>query len=234
MPSAVLYHTLLVAVRLVNAAMFGLRVQGRENLRGIRQAILVSNHTLVLDPALIAHALRPRRAYFTMLEETALIPALGTFVRLLGGVPLVLSSGARRERIIDTAVRHLGFVHFFPEGECNLRNQDIRPFRRGAFHAALRRGLPVIPVTTVLRTRAWSLWHRLGLPPRALVVIGHPWSSTPAAYGPEATGARSVEEALARRIRTEMQAVIDREGGCKTIGRGQMPRLALHHAAMAT
>jgi hypothetical protein len=27
-----------------------------------------------------------------------------------------------------------------------------------------------------------------------------------------------------------MQEVIDREGGCKTLGRGAMPRLALHEA----
>jgi 1-acyl-sn-glycerol-3-phosphate acyltransferase len=227
LPSAILYHALLAAVRLVDVALFGLRVHGRENLRGITRAILVSNHTLVLDPGLIAHAVRPRRVYFTMLEETALIPALGTFVRLLGGVPLVRGSGARRERAIDEAVQQLGFVHFFPEGECHLRNQQIRSFRRGAFHAALRRGLPVIPVTTVLRERAWPLWRRLGLPPRVLVVIGRPRTAGAAA------GARSAEEDLARTIHDEMQTFIDREGGCKTIARGQMPRIALHRAIAA-
>jgi 1-acyl-sn-glycerol-3-phosphate acyltransferase len=228
LPAAVLYHALLAAVRVVDVTLFGLRVRGRENLQGIRRAILVSNHTLVLDPGLIAHAVRPRRVYFTMLEETAAIPALGTFVRLLGGIPLVRRSGAARERVIDDALRQLGLLHFFPEGECYLRNQEIRPFQRGAFHAALCRRLPVVPVTTVLRERAWLLWRRLGLPPRALLVIGTPWWP-PAG----AARTRSIEHDLACRLRTEMQAVIDREGGCKTIGRGQMPRLALHHAATA-
>ena len=196
----------------------------------------------MLDPGLLAHALRPRRVYFTMLEETAMIPLLGTFVRLLGGVPLVRSSGSRRERAIDDALRQLGLVHFFPEGECFLRNQEIQPFRRGAFHAALRRGLPVIPVTTVLRARAWPLWRRLGLPPRVLVVIGVPRQPSRVPMEPRAAGSpfaaaapgtRSIEEDAARRIHDEMQAVIDREGGCRTLGRGRMPRLGLHRAVTA-
>ncbi len=230
LPSTALYHALLLAARLVNLSLFGLRIRGREHLRGIDRAVLVSNHTLVLDPALISHALRPRRTYFTMLEETALIPGLGTFVRLLGGIPLV--RGGRRERLIDAAIRQCGFVHFFPEGECHLRNQDIRPFRRGAFHEACRHALPVIPVTTVLRERAWPLWRRLGLPPRVLVVIGAPMT-VGGTRGRLAAGSRSAEEDLASRVRAVMQAVIDREGGCKTIGRGQMPRLALHEAVSA-
>jgi 1-acyl-sn-glycerol-3-phosphate acyltransferase len=240
--SAILYHVFLAAVRLVDVTLFGLRVHGREHLRGVCSAILVSNHTLVLDPGLLAHALRPRRVYFTMLEETALIPILGTFVRLLGGVPLVRGSLSQREGLIDEALRQLGLVHFFPEGECYLRNQQIQPFRRGAFHAALHRGLPVIPVTTVLRERAWPLWRRLGLPPRVTVVIGGPRQpagvpgGTCASGNPSATsasGTRSIEDEWARRVRVEMQAVIDREGGCKTIGRGQMPRLGLHQRVAA-
>lgn len=232
-PSAILYHLFLIVVRPLNEAAFGLRVYGRHNLRGVRRAILVSNHTLVLDPGLLAHALRPRRVCFTMLEETALIPLLGTFVRLLGGVPLVRGSVKRRERVLDEALEHHGLVHFFPEGECFLRNQDIRPFHRGAFHAALRRELPVIPVTIVLRERAWLLWRRLGLPPRVLVVIGAPRRAAAHPSGSRRTGARSREEDLAREIHDEMQATIDREGGCKTIGRGQMPRLGLHERVAA-
>ena len=76
------------AVRVVDWLLYRISIEGRENLRGLGRAILVSNHTLLLDPGLIAHAIRPRRTYFTMLEETALIPFLGTFVRLLGGVPI--------------------------------------------------------------------------------------------------------------------------------------------------
>ncbi|MCX7030160.1 MAG: lysophospholipid acyltransferase family protein [Spirochaetes bacterium] len=200
LPFTIVFRLVLFAVRIVNWSLFSIEIRGRHNLRGIGPAILVSNHSLVVDPALIAHAIRPRRTYFTMLEETALIPLLGTFVRLLGGIPLVRGSGAggRLERGIDDALRHLGLVHYFPEGECYLRNQQIKPFHRGAFHAACLRGLPV------------------------LVVLGEPL--VPDRDVP----LRAAEESLARRIREQMQAVIDREGGCKTMSRGAMPRLTLH------
>jgi 1-acyl-sn-glycerol-3-phosphate acyltransferase len=221
-PFVLVFQGVLQAVRLISWAVFGLEVRGRQNLHGLAHAILVSNHSLVLDPALIAHAIRPRRTYFTMLEETALVPFLGTFVRLLGGIPLPRGqhAGQRQNDGIDAALHCLGFVHFFPEGECYLRNQQLMPFQRGAFHAACRRGLPVIPLTTVLHERAWPLWRQLGLPPRVLIVIGEPLRA--------GAGSKSAELWLERHTRALMQATIDREGGCKTIGRGAMPRLAVH------
>lgn len=225
LPFTILYLCLAPIVRLVAWWLFGVTVKGRENLRAVGRAILVSNHTLVLDPALVATAIWPRRAYFTMLEETAQIPLLGTFVRLLGGIPLTRGPRAivRQERGIAEAIRHLGLVHFFPEGECFIRNQQLMPFHRGAFLAACRHRLPVIPVTVVLKERVWKLWRLLDLPPRALVLVGAPLDPMPCT--------RTGVEALAVRARAIMQSAIDLEGGCKTIGRGAMPRLALHRAA---
>jgi 1-acyl-sn-glycerol-3-phosphate acyltransferase len=226
LPFTVVFRFVLVLVRIVSRSLFGIEIRGRENLRGVHRAILVSNHSLVLDPGFIAYAIWPRRAYYTMLEETALIPLLGTFVRLLGAMPLVQGSSAvgRQERGIDDALRHLGLVHFFPEGECYLRNQQIMPFHRGAFRAASRRGLPVVTVTTVLRKRVLKLWNTLHLPPRILILIGKPISP--------AASTKSASIACATLARQTMQATIDREGGCKTIGRGAMPRLGLHQAVI--
>jgi len=121
-------------------------------------------------------------------------------------------------------------VHFFPEGECYIRNQEIRQFRRGAFHAACWRGIPVIPVTTVLRERAWQVWRWFDLPPRVLVVIGAPLHPAADEGRPLAGVSRVAEEELRRRAHAVMQSVIDREGGCKAMGRGMMPRIGLHHA----
>jgi len=121
-PARVIFHFTLLLVLLVDRLIFRLRIEGRERLQRVAFGLLVSNHTLVLDPGIIAHVLRPRRTYFTMLEETACIPLLGTFVRLLGAVPIPASSGAIRilERAIRTNLRDLPFVHVFPEGECYL------------------------------------------------------------------------------------------------------------------
>jgi len=227
LPFMVIYGLIALLVRAAGRLLFGLRIKGTIHLRGIERAVLVSNHTLVLDPGFVGFAIQPRRAYYTMLEETALIPVLGTFTRLLGGMPLVRGPRAvpRQERGIDDALRHLGLLHFFPEGECYLRNQQVMPFHRGAFHIACRRGLPVVPIAIVLKQRTSNIGRRLNLPPRVLMVIGRPLHP--------ASPSRGVEEALAAQARAAIQSTIDREGGCKTIGRGAMPRLAMHERVKA-
>ncbi len=229
-PALAMFHFALAAVRVCDWVIYRARIHGREHLRGLRAAVIVSNHTLLFDPGIVAHAIRPRRTYFTMLEETALIPYLGTFVRLLGAVPIPRGSGSLR--ILDdaalTAFRTFGLIHFFPEGELSLQNQQLQPFHPGAFLLACRRGVPVVPVTTVLHQRLWRgkgcvrvAGRTVRLPPRVTIVIGPPrWPSEQDRRSP-ARGAR----AMADRVRDDMQAVIDRRGGCKTMGRGLMPRL---------
>jgi 1-acyl-sn-glycerol-3-phosphate acyltransferase len=175
-----------------------------------------------------------------MLEETALIPFLGTFVRLLGGVPIPERVGALRT--LDTAARSalalLGFIHFFPEGECYDGNQDIRPFQWGAFLLAARLGVPVVPVTTVLHERRWRghptitiLGHSFRLPPRVTIVIGAPRSAP--SSGRLAGSLKAAAAAWAEEVRADMQAVIDREGGSRVLYRGMMPRLVKHPPSAA-
>lgn len=135
LPFQAVYQIILVPVRMVNWLFYRIRISGRENLRGLGRAILVSNHTLIMDPAVIAHAIRPRRTWFTMLEETALIPFLGTFVRLLGALPIPEGAGSllSLQSASARALSLLGLMHFFPEGECYRWSQEIQPFRPGAF-----------------------------------------------------------------------------------------------------
>ncbi len=242
LPFFFLYHLALALVRLFDWTVYDIRIKGRENLRGVDRAILVSNHTLLLDPGIIAHALRPRRTYFTMLEETALIPWLGTFVRLLGGVPIPARPDALR--ILDTAAHRafgaLGFMHFFPEGECYRGNQELMPFHPGAFLLACRLGVPVIPVTTVLHRRTWRgkaairlAGRDLRLPPRVTVVVGAPVPPPLLLMVQDAVphggfSARGAARNMSTAVRAAMQDTIDAEGGSKALYRGMMPRLVKH------
>ena len=245
-PFVVLYQLCLTLVRILGWLFFGLRVRGRENLRDLEDAVLVSNHTLLVDPGIIAHVIRPRRTYFFMLEETALIPWLGTFVRLLGGTPIPSRSFVRLEKAVATGIGTLGYVHFFPEGECYRWNQKVRPFSPGAFFLACRLGIPVVPITTVLHERSLfkmglfeKLPRRLRVP-RVTMVVGRPFDSGDYLSGDQAVDAgpdtdrprsagiatlRSTAESMAEAVRKEMQSTIDRAGGSKTIYRGAMPRL---------
>lgn len=227
-PFAALYGIVLALVRVVDWLVFRIRIVGRENLRGVTRGILVSNHTLVLDPGLIAHAIRPRRTYFTMLEETALIPFLGTFVRLLGGLPIPARPGSllTLEEAARTAFAELGLLHFFPEGECYLGSQELHPFHPGAFLLACRLGAPVVPVTTVLReTRVFGRGairipgFELRFPPRVTIVVGAPVDP------PSDQPLKRAAIILSRQVREVMQAAIDIRGGSRALYRGRMPRL---------
>jgi len=230
LPFVALFHIVLTAVRICDWVVYRVRITGRAHLRRLESAVIVSNHTMLFDPGIIAHAIRPRRTYFTMLEETALIPYLGTFVRLLGAVPIPARANALREleEAARTAFRHLGFIHFFPEGELCRENQQLQPFHPGAFLLACRLGVPVLPVTTVLHQRLWrgSSAVRLPgltvrLPPRITIVIGPPVPPPPTSGKAAARAARE----MALQVREAMQEAIDRRGGCKSISRGLMPRL---------
>jgi 1-acyl-sn-glycerol-3-phosphate acyltransferase len=231
LPATVMYHLTLLLVLLFNRLIFRLRIEGKDKLKRVTSALLVSNHTLVLDPGIIANVLRPQRTYFTMLEETACIPLLGTFVRLLGAVPIPTRPGAVRilERAIRRDLRNLPFVHVFPEGECYLWNQEIMDFELGAFYLACRLRIPVVPITTVLHQR-----HRLGrksfhlagrtlrIPPRVTVVVGE------AVFPNGMTGGSLKREAreMSCKVHAMMQRAIDQRGGCKSLSKGRMPRLA--------
>ncbi len=244
LPFVFVFHLLLVVVRVFDWLVYRLQVSGRENLFKVKRAVLVSNHTLVVDPGVIAHAIRPRRTYYTMLEETALIPFLGTFVRLLGGIPIPQRSISLRhlETAIRRALGELGFVHFFPEGECYLWSQQIQPFRPGAFYLALRLGLPIIPITTVLHERHWFgrcsfslMGHRVHVPPRVRIAIQEPVYPEDLLGGIQGqldptlvTRPKHAACLMGNNVRQLMQATVDRYGGSKRLSKGKMPRLALH------
>jgi 1-acyl-sn-glycerol-3-phosphate acyltransferase len=232
LPFDALYWLAIAAVRLVDWLLYRIRIEGRENLRGLRRSVLVSNHTLLLDPGLIAHAIRPHRTYFTMLEETALVPFLGTFVRLLGGVPIPEGRAAllALEAAAEKALSELGFIHFFPEGECYMGCQDIRPFHPGAFLLACRIGLPVVPVTTVLRetrhlgrSSVTVAGRTIRFPPRVTIVIGAPVA--PAQCAPDGHDLKRAALLMGRQVRQVMQLAIDSRGGSRALYRGKMPRL---------
>ncbi|MDR0599001.1 MAG: 1-acyl-sn-glycerol-3-phosphate acyltransferase [Treponema sp.] len=148
---AVFYVTWHVAI-LICLIAGAARYEGRRKLWKFKgNAILVSNHTTLFDPVFISGAAMPRTIWHTLLESTVTTPVLGTFTRLLGGVPL--PPGMRGiERIVEIApraFRYKRFIHFYPEGECYLYNQEIQPFKAGAFYAAARLDLPVFPLVTV-------------------------------------------------------------------------------------
>jgi len=214
---------------LVNLVMFSTSYENKRKVRGIRRAILVSNHTTFLDPVKISGAILPRRTWQTLLEKTVEAPIIGTLTRLLGGVPLPPgSSGLKRIlESADTLFRYRRFIHFYPEGECYLYNQEIREFKPGAFLIAAELNIPVIPMVTVFSGGRFKPRSILGrcLPMEKLVVLDPVY---PGQYvrknekgDPDIDSVRKFAEA----VRLIMQEEINTRRGCQAFFRGRLERI---------
>jgi 1-acyl-sn-glycerol-3-phosphate acyltransferase len=205
------------------------RYEYRRRLSGLRRVITVANHTTFLDPVKIAWLVYPRLMFQTMLEATVEFPVLGTFTRLLGGIPIPRGRTGYRA-ILENAERaftYRKYLHFYPEGECFLYNQDIREFKPGAFRIAAELDIPVLPLVTVFsegRFRPWSFRGR-SLPVETLVIMEPEY---PAQYvRRDENGELSTESVkeFAEAVRRKMQNEIDRRGGSRAFYRGQMERI---------
>jgi 1-acyl-sn-glycerol-3-phosphate acyltransferase len=207
----------------------------RWRLYGIRRAITVSNHTTFLDPVKIGCLVLPRMLFQTLLEATVEFPVLGTYIRLLGGVPIPRGRTGFQKilEICRRAFKYRRYLHFYAEGECFLYNQRIREFQSGAFRIAAELDIPVIPLVTVFSNglfggrgpfRPWSFWGR-SLPIEKLVVLEPVY---PAQYIQRDVKGEITAESVrgfADAVRMKMQREIDRRKGSTAFFRGRMDRI---------
>jgi len=203
--------------------LYGYKAFGRTRLYRAPEGprIYVSNHAIPLDPLLHSLSFLPELSYFTLLEETVLTPVLGTLVRLLGGIPIPADPKRIKdiEEAMGQALKSRGRIHFYPEGECFLLNQEIQDFKAGAFYYAIRSQACVVPMVTVLRRRPFLGRRRI----KAEVHILD--AQTPPAASGRAIADLHAAIAFASRVRCLMQDAIDSAGGDKSLYRGPMPRI---------
>ncbi|MFA5852192.1 MAG: 1-acyl-sn-glycerol-3-phosphate acyltransferase, partial [Spirochaetales bacterium] len=148
------------------------------------------------------------------------------------------------EAAVKAALDGRGRVHFYPEGECFLLNQDIKPFKAGAFYYAIRHGAAVVPIVTLLKRRA-SRTTGGAEGPASAATLSRPAQGSPARRRPgrvraeililparkppAATGRASADLhaaiLFASQTRAAMQAAIDSGGGDKSLYLGPMPRI---------
>jgi fatty-acyl-CoA synthase len=125
-----------------------LSVEGREHLAALSgPVVLASNHTSHLDIVVLL-ALLPRDIVFVAKREVLAWPLVGTFVRKAGHV--MVNRLDIRQRLADTdrvaaALRDGEALVFFPEGTFTAAT-GLRPFRLGAFKAAIEARCPVVPL----------------------------------------------------------------------------------------
>ena len=161
-----------LAVALMRA-LFRLRGIGAAHVPPTGPVLLVSNHSSVLDPPLIA-GVTGRQVSFLAKAELFDIPLFGGFIRRLNARP-VRREGADA-RALRTALRVLeegGVLLVFPEG---TRGEEgvLREPRAGAGMLAVLSGAAVVPVYTSGSGAAWPRGRRLPRRARVTVSFGSP------------------------------------------------------------
>ncbi len=148
------YYWTIVIAAVGSFVLFGLRVEGKKNLRSVKGgAITVSNHIHNVDSAMLAVSMAPQRITFTSIEGNFKLPVVRWLIKWVGVVPIPSASHLLRD-FFSLTVQHLQEgkkIHFYPEGSLWQYYTGIRPFKKGAFHMAINAGVPVIPAVLVQR-----------------------------------------------------------------------------------
>jgi len=152
-----------------------LEVRGATEVDFSQPYLFVANHTSQLDiPVLFAALPIPLR--FLAKEELRRIPLVSQFITAMGMVFVDRSDNeaARRsiERLAESLAGGMGLMAF-PEGT-RSRDGGLRKFKTGAFVAAIKAGVPVVPVyidgaAAVLPARSLEV-----NPGRVVVTVGKP------------------------------------------------------------
>ncbi|HEV2213190.1 MAG TPA: lysophospholipid acyltransferase family protein [Gammaproteobacteria bacterium] len=139
----------------------GLKISGLEHLPA-GACLVAANHASYLDGIILTAALPPRFGFVIKREVTA-APLVGWLLARLGSEFVERfdkkSAGNDAHRLIRLA-RSGACLGVFPEGTFK-RESGLRPFHLGAFMAATRAGLPVVPAAIrgarhILPAASWS------------------------------------------------------------------------------
>ncbi len=168
------------AIARVALAVLGLRVSvnGLENLPE-GSCVVVANHASYLD-GIILKATLPPRFSFVIKREASSMPVAGLLMKRIGSefVDRHSSSGRQRDarRVIKRAAQGHSLV-FFPEGTFDEKS-GLKRFHIGAFAAAARGGVPVVP--TIIHGARRALPNRaiITRPGRIVVEILEPLAAT--------------------------------------------------------
>ncbi|MBL8392744.1 MAG: AMP-binding protein [Candidatus Accumulibacter sp.] len=125
--------------------------------------LLLLNHCSYLDSLVLFAALPPAAAYsFVAKREFVAQPLIHAFLRALGTLFVERFDASKSVEDVDEIIAALARgqrVLVFPEGTFS-REAGLKPFRMGAFVAAVRAGVPVLVgglrgTRSVLRDRSW-------------------------------------------------------------------------------
>ena len=180
--------------------VLGLRVTvtGLENLPPTN-CVVVANHASYLD-GIIMKAVLPPRFSFVIKREAASLPLAGFLLKRIGSefVDRHSEGGRRRDalRVLRVAESGRALV-FFPEGTFDAV-PGLKRFHVGAFAAAVRGEMPVVPVVILGARRAMPGGAMLVRPGRIRVEILEPIAVPAAVHAADEMRSEARQRMVAR------------------------------------
>jgi 1-acyl-sn-glycerol-3-phosphate acyltransferase len=173
-----LFH--LLVLRPILKVFFGAGTEGKENLEGLEQFILVANHNSHLDTPFLFQVLPPRLiplthpvGAFDYFGKTKVLFRIAEFLFR----PVWIVRGAKETVALDGMKDKLRAGHsviLFPEGTRGVPGEIAR-FRRGVGQLAEEfRGIPIVPVYLSGADRALPKSSSLPLPAWTRITVGPP------------------------------------------------------------
>lgn len=144
---------------LISFLYYGVRVEGRENLRKNKAlfangAMTICNHIGRWDMLCVLKALHYRKVWIPMFR-LSFMGKDGYLMKHVGGIPVPETRQGLRcfNEAFDELHERKQWIHIFPES-CSWRYYaPIRPFKIGAFNMAYKYNLPIIPCVITYRER---------------------------------------------------------------------------------
>lgn len=126
-------------------------IEGAEHL-STRPAVFIGNHQSELD-VLMLGTIFPPYCSVTAKKSLARIPVLGWFMSLSRTVFIDRANRETAFKAFDGAAEemrsHRQSVFIFAEGTRSYSDKpELLPFKKGAFHLAVKAGVPIVPVVT--------------------------------------------------------------------------------------
>ncbi len=136
--------------------MYTFGTKHRKKLRN-KPFIITCNHVHLFDDLSVGTNLFAwRKIYFTTLSKNIKRPAIGFFLRSLGGIPVPAESLSGMKKFnedIGYLLDHNKPVLYNPEGSLWPYYREIRPFKRGAFAMAVKNNVPVLPLIALFKRK---------------------------------------------------------------------------------
>ncbi len=141
-----MYKFVVGFLRLLVSIIWGVQVEGAENIPHNAGAIVAGNHTTWFDPVAIAVAIK-RPVHFMAKAELFKNPFLNWLFTKVNAFPVKRGLGDRHAiRTAQERVMTGNLVGMFPEGTRNKTGDELLPLQGGATLISIKTGVPVIPV----------------------------------------------------------------------------------------